>query len=193
MKIAILGGTFDPPHLGHLILADTVIRELNYDKVLFIPSKIPPHKNISGEVSNEDRLNMLKLSIEDDKRFSFDDYELKSEGISYTIKTLNYLYENYDIDGKIALIIGADLIKDFHKWKEPEKISELANIVAVNREESDNLDKENIEQYNIKIIIAPRIDISSTLIRERIKKNKAFRYFLNDKVYNYIISNKLYF
>ena len=193
MKIAILGGTFDPPHLGHLILADTVIRELNYDKVLFIPSKIPPHKNISGEVSNEDRLNMLKLSIEDDKRFSFDDYELKSEGISYTIKTLNYLYENYDIDGKIVLIIGADLIKDFHKWKEPEKISELANIVAVNREESDNLDKENIEKYNIKIIIAPRIDISSTLIRERIKKNKAFRYFLNDKVYNYIISNKLYF
>ena len=193
MKIAILGGTFDPPHLGHLILADTVLKELNYDKVLFIPSKIPPHKNISGEVSNEDRLNMLKLSIEDDKRFSFDDYELKSEGISYSIKTLNYLYQNYNIDGKIALIIGADLIKDFHKWKEPEKLSELANIVAVNREENENLFKENIEKYNIKIIIAPRIDISSTLIRERIKKNKAFRYFLNDKVYDYIISNKLYF
>lgn len=193
MKIAILGGTFDPPHLGHLILADTVLKELNYDKVLFIPSKIPPHKNISGEVSNEDRLNMLKLSIEDDKRFSFDDYELKSEGISYSIKTLNYLYQNYNIDGKIALIIGADLIKNFHKWKEPEKISELANIVAVNREENDNLDKENIEKYNIKIIIAPRIDISSTLIRDRIKKNKAFRYFLNNKVYDYIISNKLYF
>ena len=193
MKIAILGGTFDPPHLGHLILADTVLKELNYDKVLFIPSKIPPHKNISGEVSNEDRLNMLKLSIEDDKRFSFDDYELKSEGISYSIKTLNYLYQNYNIDGKIALIIGADLIKDFHKWKEPEKISELANIVAVNREENENLLKENIEKYKIKIIIAPRIDISSTLIRERIKKNKAFRYFLNDKVYDYIISNKLYF
>ena len=193
MKIAILGGTFDPPHLGHLILAETVLKELNYDKVLFIPSKIPPHKNISGEVSDEDRLNMLKLSIEDDKRFSFDDYELKSEGISYSIKTLNYLYQNYNIDGKIALIIGADLIKNFHKWKEPEKISELANIVAVNREENDNLDKENIEKYNIKIIIAPRIDISSTLIRERIKKNKAFRYFLNNKVYDYIISNKLYF
>ena len=193
MKIAILGGTFDPPHLGHLILAETVLKELNYDKVLFIPSKIPPHKNISGEVSNEDRLNMLKLSIEDDKRFSFDDYELKNEGISYSIKTLNYLYQNYNIDGKIALIIGADLIKNFHKWKEPEKISELTNIVAVNREENDNLDKENIEKYNIKIIIAPRIDISSTLIRERIKKNKAFRYFLNNKVYDYIISNKLYF
>ena len=193
MKIAILGGTFDPPHLGHLILAETVLKELNYDKVLFIPSKIPPHKNISGEVSDEDRLNMLKLSIEDDKRFSFDDYELKSEGISYSIKTLNYLYKNYNIDGKIALIIGADLIKNFHKWKEPEKISELTNIVAVNREENDNLDKENIEKYNIKIIIAPRIDISSTLIRERIKKNKAFRYFLNNKVYDYIISNKLYF
>ncbi len=193
MKIAILGGTFDPPHLGHLILADTVLKELNYDKVIFIPSKIPPHKNISGEVSNEDRLNMLKLSIEDDERFLFNDYELKSEGISYSIKTLNHIYESYNIDGKIALIIGADLIKNFHKWKEPKKLSNLANIVAVNRENNENLFKENIEKYNIKIIIAPRIDISSTLIRERIKKNKAFKYFLKDKVYNYIMSNKLYF
>ncbi len=193
MKIAILGGSFDPPHLGHLILADTVLKELNYDKVIFIPSKIPPHKNISGEVSNEDRLNMVKLSIEEDERFLFDDYELKSEGISYSIKTLNHIYKNYNIDGKIALIIGGDLIKDFHKWKEPEKLSNLANIVAVNRGYNRNLCKENIEKYNIKIIIAPRIDISSTLIRERIKKNKAFKYFLKDKVYNYIISNKLYF
>lgn len=193
MKIAILGGTFDPPHLGHFILADTVLKELNYDKVIFIPSKIPPHKNISGEVSNEDRLNMLKLSIEDDERFLLDDYELKSEGISYSIKTLNHIYESYNIDGKIALIIGADLIKNFHKWKEPKKLSNLANIVAVNRENNENLFKENIEKYNIKIIIAPRIDISSTLIRERIKKNKAFKYFLKDKVYNYIMSNKLYF
>lgn len=193
MKIAILGGSFDPPHLGHLILADTVLKELNYDKVIFIPSKIPPHKNISGEVSNEDRLNMVKLSIEEDERFLFDDYELKSEGISYSIKTLNHIYKNYNIDGKIALIIGADLIKDFHKWKEPEKLSRLANIVAVNRGYNRNLFKKNIEKYNIKIIIAPRIDISSTLIRERIKKNKAFKYFLKDKVYNYIISNKLYF
>lgn len=193
MKIAILGGSFDPPHLGHLILADTVLKELNYDKVIFIPSKIPPHKNISGEVSNEDRLNMVKLSIEEDERFLFDDYELKSEGISYSIKTLNHIYKSYNIDGKIALIIGGDLIKDFHKWKEPEKLSSLANIVAVNRGYNRNLYKENIEKYNIKIIIAPRIDISSTLIRERIKKNKAFKYFLKDKVYNYIISNKLYF
>ena len=192
MKIAMLGGAFDPPHLGHLILADTVIKELNYNKVLFIPSKIPPHKNISGEVSNEDRLNMVKLSIEGDDRLLLDDYELKSEGISYSIKTLNYIYKNYDIEGKIALIIGADLIKDFHKWKEPEKLSKLADIVAVNREDNNNLYKENIEKYNIKIIMSQRIDISSTLIRERIKENKAFRYFLNDKVYNYIISNKLY-
>lgn len=192
MKIAMLGGAFDPPHLGHLILADTVIKELNYNKVLFIPSKIPPHKNISGEVSNEDRLNMVKLSIEGDDRFLLEDYELKSDGISYSIKTLNYIYKNYDIEGKIALIIGADLIKDFHKWKEPEKLSKLADIVAVNREDNNNLYKENIEKYNIRIIMSQRIDISSTLIRERIKENKAFRYFLNDKVYNYIISNKLY-
>lgn len=192
MKIAMLGGAFDPPHLGHLMIADAVLKESNYNKVVFIPSKISPHKNISGKVSNEDRLNMVKLSIEEDERFLLDDYELKNEGISFSIKTLNYIYKNYDIEGKIALIIGADLIKDFHKWKEPKKLSELADIIAVNRGDNDNLYKENIEKYNIKVIIAPRIDISSSLIRERIKENKGFRYFVNNKVYDYIISKNLY-
>ena len=192
MKIAILGGTFDPPHLGHLILADTVITNCNYDKVIFIPAKIPPHKNISGEASNEDRLNMLKLSIENDERFLLDEYELNNDGVSYTINTLNYLYKNYDIEGKIGLIIGADLIKDFDKWREPKKIAEISNITVVNREDDKNLYKENIDKYNINVIMAPRIDISSSLIRNRIKEKKGFRYFVKDKVYDYIVSKKLY-
>ncbi|CRF32840.1 nicotinate-nucleotide adenylyltransferase [Brachyspira suanatina] len=192
MRIAILGGTFDPPHLGHLILADTVITNCDYDKVIFIPAKIPPHKNISGEVSNEDRLNMLKLSIENDGRFLLDEYELNNDGVSYTINTLNYLYKNYDIEGKIGLIIGADLVKDFDKWREPEKIAEISNITVVNREEDKNLYKENIDKYNIKVIMAPRIDISSSLIRNRIKEKKGFRYFVKEKVYDYIVSKKLY-
>ncbi|MEI0700609.1 nicotinate (nicotinamide) nucleotide adenylyltransferase [Brachyspira intermedia] len=192
MKIAILGGTFDPPHLGHLILADTVITNCNYDKVIFIPAKIPPHKNISGEVSNEDRLNMLKLSIENDERFLLDEYELNNDGVSYTINTLNYLYKNYDIEGKIGLIIGADLIKGFDKWREPERIAEISDITVVNREDDKNLYKENIDKYNIKVIMAPRIDISSSLIRNRIKEKKGFRYFVKEKVYDYIVSKKLY-
>ncbi|KLI34088.1 nicotinate-nucleotide adenylyltransferase [Brachyspira hyodysenteriae] len=192
MRIAILGGTFDPPHLGHLILADTVITNCNYDKVIFIPAKIPPHKNISGEASNEDRLNMLKLSIENDERFLLDEYELNNDGVSYTINTLNYLYKNYDIDGKIGLIIGADLVKDFDKWREPERIAEISDITVVNREEDNNLYKENIDKYNIKVIMAPRIDISSSLIRNRIKEKKGFRYFVKEKVYDYILSKNLY-
>ena len=192
MKIAILGGTFDPPHLGHLILADTVITNCGYDKVIFIPAKIPPHKNISGEVSNEDRLNMLKLSIENDERFLLDEYELNNDGVSYTIKTLDYLYKNYNIDGKIGLIIGADLVRDFDKWREPEKISEISDITVVNREDDKNLYKEHIDKYNIKVIMSPRIDISSSLIRNRIKEKKGFRYFITEKVYDYIVSKKLY-
>ena len=192
MKIAILGGTFDPPHIGHLILADTVITNCNYDKVIFIPAKIPPHKNISGKVSNDDRLNMLKLSIEDDERFLLDEYELNNEGVSYTINTLNYLYKNYDIEGKIGLIIGADLVRGFDKWKEPKKIAEISDITVVNREDDKNLYKEHIDKYNIKVIMAPRIDISSSLIRNRIKEKKGFRYFISDKVYDYIVSKKLY-
>ena len=192
MKIAILGGSFDPPHLGHLILADTVITNCNYDKIIFIPAKIPPHKNISGEVSNEDRLNMLKLSIENDERFLLDEYELNNDSVSYTINTLNYLYKNYNIEGKIGLIIGADLIKDFDKWREPERIAEISDITVVNREDDKNLYKENIDKYNIKVIMAPRIDISSSLIRNRIKEKKGFRYFVKEKVYDYIVSKKLY-
>ncbi|PTY40325.1 nicotinate (nicotinamide) nucleotide adenylyltransferase [Brachyspira hampsonii] len=192
MRIAILGGTFDPPHLGHLILADTVITNCDYDKVIFIPTKIPPHKNISGEASNEDRLNMLKLSILNDERFLLDEYELNNEGVSYTINTLDYLYKNYDIEGKIGLIIGADLVKDFDKWREPERIAAISDITVVNREDDENLYKANIDKYNIKIIMAPRIDISSSLIRNRIKEKKGFRYFVAEKVYDYIVSKKLY-
>ena len=152
MKIAILGGTFDPPHIGHLILADTVITNCKYDKVIFIPAKIPPHKNISGKVSNDDRLNMLKLSIEDDERFLLNEYELNkyelnSDGVSYTINTLNYLYKNYNIEGKIGLIIGADLVRDFDKWREPQKIAEISDITVVNREDDKNLYKEHIDKY----------------------------------------------
>lgn len=192
MKIAILGGSFDPPHIGHLILADTVMTNCNYDKVIFIPAKTPPHKNISGKVSNDDRLNMLKLSIENDERFLLDEYELNNEGISYTINTLNYLYKNYDIEKKIGLIIGADLVRDFDKWREPQRIAEISDITVVNREDDKNLYKEHIDKYNIKVIMAPRIDISSSLIRNRIKEKKGFRYFVTDKVYDYIVSKKLY-
>lgn len=192
MKIAILGGSFDPPHIGHLILADTVMTNCNYDKVIFIPAKTHPHKNISGKVSNDDRLNMLKLSIENDERFLLDEYELNNEGISYTINTLNYLYKNYDIEKKIGLIIGADLVRDFDKWREPQRIAEISDITVVNREDDKNLYKEHIDKYNIKVIMAPRIDISSSLIRNRIKEKKGFRYFVTDKVYDYIVSKKLY-
>lgn len=193
MKIAVLGGTFDPIHLGHLILADTVIANCNYDKVMFIPAKIPPHKSISGKVSDNDRLNMIKLSIEDDERFLLDAYEFKNNNISYTINTLNYLYNNYkNIEGKIGLIIGADLIKNFNNWREPKKISEISDIIAVNRGHDNNLYDDNIKKYNIKVIMAPRIDISSSIIRNRIKDKKGFKYFLNNKAYNYIIKNNLY-
>uniref|UniRef100_UPI0026194FFA nicotinate (nicotinamide) nucleotide adenylyltransferase n=1 Tax=uncultured Brachyspira sp. TaxID=221953 RepID=UPI0026194FFA len=180
-------------HLGHLILADTVITNCDYDNAVFIPAKIPPHKKISNEASNQDRLNMLKLSIEYDERFLLDEYELNNNEVSYTINTLNYLYENYkNIEGKIGLIIGADLIRDFHKWREAEKISEISNIIAVNREDNDNLYKDNIEKYNIKVIISPRINISSSIIRKRIKEKNGFRYFVKKKVYDYIVEKKLY-
>nr|WP_308471607.1 hypothetical protein [Brachyspira murdochii] len=92
----------------------------------------------------------------------------------------------------MGLIIGADLVRDFDKWREPQRIAEISDITVVNREDDKNLYKEHIDKYNIKVIMAPRIDISSSLIRNRIKEKKGFRYFVSDKVYDYIVSKKLY-
>lgn len=193
MKIAIFGGSFDPPHLGHLILAESVAALLKYDRILFIPDKIPPHKKISGEVSDIDRLNMIKLSIEGNQTFTLEDYELKNDRISYTLNTINYIYENYrNIEGRLGLIIGGDLVSDFHKWKEPKRISEITDIIAVNRGSDSNMQNENINQYNMKVLNISRIDISSTIIRERIKKNISIRYLVLDNVFNYIFEHNLY-
>lgn len=197
IKTLIFGGTFDPIHLGHLITANTLSSILKYERVIFIPSKIPPHKKISGEIKDTDRLSMIKLAIEKNKNFSVEEYELKSNKVSYTIDTLKYIYENYkDIKGKLGLLIGSDLIEDFHKWRDPEKISSLSNIICVNRSEDiKEVDKkyfENIKKYKIKTVTAPRFDISSSLIRENIKKNISVRYYLPDLVYEYIEKNSLY-
>lgn len=196
MKIAILGGTFDPIHIGHIIIADSVITQLCYDKILFIPASIPPHKKISGKVSDTDRLNMVKLSIEGNKMFDVCDYELLSGVLSYTINTLEYIYQNYkNIEGKIGLIIGFDLVDGFSKWREARKISDIADIIVVNRNDSNEKkenEKFNIDEYNMKIINTPNIEISSTLIRENIFSGKSVRYFLRDKTFDYIVRHNLY-
>ena len=129
MRIGILGGTFNPIHLGHIELARTAYRELNLDKVWFMPSKNPPHKDNDSIASETDRVNMINLAIQDYDYFEVSDIELKREGITYTSDTLEYLQEKYSED-TFYFIIGADSLINIEKWHRPDMLFRLTTFVV---------------------------------------------------------------
>ncbi|MCL2759175.1 MAG: nicotinate (nicotinamide) nucleotide adenylyltransferase [Treponema sp.] len=135
MKLGILGGSFNPVHLGHLFLAETALSALKLDRVVFIPAYRSPFKlNVAEmETNTSDRINMLAASIEGDSRFAIDGCEIRREGVSYTVNTLEDVIERYMPTGKPVLIIGDDLAADFPKWRDSEKILQLADIAVARR------------------------------------------------------------
>lgn len=191
LKIGIVGGTFDPVHHGHLITAQSVLHQRNLDKILFIPCFISPHKTDVCSSSPADRLEMLKLSIAGNEKFSYSDYEIANEGISYTINTIRYLKETYN---NIELIIGYDNFVKFDTWKEPDKIVELAKLIVLKRSynETSPVPESNRFKSNAIFVDTPLIDISSTGIRDRVKNNLPIDFLLPESVKKYIIDNKLY-
>lgn len=136
MKIAVFGGSFNPLHLGHAMLADVIIKELGFDKVLFVPAYMPPHKTMNNN-SATDRLQMLKdfCASEGDGHFEAESCEIERGGISYTCDTMEYLSEKYKdvLEGKFFLVMGDEVAADFHKWKNPEKIAEYADFIITRR------------------------------------------------------------
>ncbi|MFA6937927.1 MAG: nicotinate (nicotinamide) nucleotide adenylyltransferase [Treponema sp.] len=135
MKLAILGGSFNPIHMGHLALADDVCTSLGYDKMLFVVTNIPPHKEMNCAVSSKDRLEMVKSACECDSRFEAEDCELKREGVSYTYDTVCYLEEKYKgaLEGKIGLVMGDDLISGFHLWRNAKELSKKCDLILARR------------------------------------------------------------
>lgn len=204
MKIAILGGSFDPVHNGHLSLAENVYLELGYERIIFFPAFVSPFKQASKPLSKKDRLNMLILATEDNPRFSVDDFELERQGVSYTIDTVEYCYKNYTIEGKLGLIIGADLLENFYAWKDAEKLLSLTELIVGERPMKRTivagkkvpLAKKAKEQ---KFSLPPftqlkneSLQISSSYIRAAIAENKAWRYLVQEKIYEYITNKGLY-
>ncbi len=188
-KIGILGGTFDPIHIGHLITAQRLIELRNLEKIFFIPAYISPHKTEIQNSSAEHRLNMVKLAIENIPYFDFSPIEAMKKEISYSIDTIKELKKSYN---EIELIIGFDNIEKFYTWKNPDEILQLVKLIVMQRE----IDKKGIQKdkyfYAAEFVDTPQIDVSATEIRYRVKNNLPIEFLVPSKVKDYILINNLY-
>lgn len=188
MRTVILGGTFNPPHLGHLFLAEEVAQQFGYERVLLVPSYRPAHKEIEGEISPHDRWEMVVRSCEGSDLLVPDEAELVRGGISYSIDTVESVLKKGGITGKPGLIIGDDLFKTFHSWKNSERLLALCELIVAHRETPERLNYPYPHHYaNNKIL-----PISSTEIRQRIHLGLAWRWLVPPAVFDYIVKKRLY-
>lgn len=189
MKLAVFGGTFNPIHTGHLILADKILHHFSYDKILFVPTACSPFKTDQILPSDSQRLKMLRLALKDNPCFEIEDWELKQGGISYTIDTINYLEKKYAncLDEKIGLILGDDHVEKFHLWKNAEELASKTTIILGTR-----FKQVSELQFNHISVDNEKIPISSTEIRKSIREGKSWQYFVPAKVANFIKKQGLY-
>jgi nicotinate-nucleotide adenylyltransferase len=185
-KVGILGGTFDPPHYGHLLIANEVLSKLNLDEVWFMPNQEPPHKKKSESVENQERLQMLELSIKGNEAFKIEKIELERSGPSFTVDTMRILNEMYP-NHQFYFIIGADMIEYLPKWHKIDELIELVQFVGVERPEYSLK-----TDYPITYVDVPAIDVSSSMIRKRVQQGMTVRYLLPDPVIDFIRENHLY-
>ena len=187
-RLGILGGTFDPPHLGHIALAQSAIKELSLSKILFIPSRIPPHK-LSTNVSPEnDRLKMLEFALGDYPDMEITDMEFRRTGKSYTYETILELKKLYHND-ELFFIIGADNIHEMESWYKPDELVTMINFVAANRPgfEPHGRFKDQVKMFEM----VPN-NISSTEIRKKVSLGEDVSGYVNPAVNEYIMKNRLY-
>lgn len=190
MKLGIFGGTFDPPHIGHLIVADNVREQLGLDKIIFIPSFVAPHKLNVKAADPKQRFEMVEISIKNNKDFLVYDIEIERKGRSYTIDTIKTL-EILHPQAELYLIIGMDNLIDFPEWKSPHEIISRAELIVMNRPGYDKPVKNEFVKF-ATFVRVPNIDLSSSEIRKRIKMGKTIRYLVHPDVEKYIINKGLY-
>ena len=194
LRYGIFGGTFNPPHIAHSILADDVREQMHLDKIIFIPSGIHPFKEENLDADAIHRLNMSKIAFESNPKFEVSDIELKNkEKKSYTVDTLMQLRELHKNDFiKFYLIIGIDNLIEFTKWKEPEKIFALAEVIVINRPGYLVTDVLPRFSERVKFLSVPMLDISSSMIRDYIMHKKSIKYLVLPGIEKYITDNNLY-
>lgn len=188
MAIAVLGGAFNPIHNGHLFLAEELVREGCFSKVIFVPSNISAHKEMAPGASAQDRLEMCRLAVSGCPYFIVDDCELRRGGISYMIDTIAELEERYAWAGKLSLVLGDDLVPGFANWKAASELAKRARLLVVRRQRHDFPPFE----FEHDCFANRLFPLSSSEIRQRLKEGKAVRFLLPERVYEYIQTRGLY-
>jgi nicotinate-nucleotide adenylyltransferase len=197
VRIGILGGTFNPPHLAHLICAQEAYLALGLDRVVLIPARIPPHKPVEEEPGPEHRLELCRLAIQgDEHRFEVSGVEIARQGPSYTVDTLQELRSSAP-DHELFLIVGGDIAAGLTDWREPERVLSLATLAIAKRRGTSRADVDNALRAlrggeRAQFFRMPRIAISSTMLRERVRAGESIRYYTPDPVINYIDYHHLY-
>ena len=199
MKIGIMGGTFDPIHIGHLLLGEFAYENFHLDEIWFLPNGNPPHKTTDESgVSLDDRIEMVKLATVDVPYFRLNLYEASSKKHSYTYSTMRALREMYP-DHEFFFILGADSLFSIEQWKNFREIFPSCTILAAMRDDKDTESMQAQIRYlnekygaDIRLLQAPLVEISSTTIRRRAEKGLSIRYMVPDVVSEYIQSNALY-
>jgi nicotinate-nucleotide adenylyltransferase len=196
MRLGVLGGTFNPPHLGHLVCAQEAYIQLGLDHVMLIPARIPPHKPVDEEPGAEHRLELCRLAVAGDERISVSDIEVRRDGTSYTVDTLAELKVEAP-DTELSLIVGGDVAAGLPRWREPERVLTLATLAVARRRGTPRADVDRALHglrgaERTEFFRMPRIGISSTLIRKRVRARQPIRYIVPDQVSAYIEQEGLY-
>jgi nicotinate-nucleotide adenylyltransferase len=189
MRIGLLGGSFDPPHNGHLLAAGDVYDALGLDRVVFIPAAVQPLKAGQAGATADQRLMMVRHLVDGDPRFEVSAIEIERGGLSYTVDTLSTLAARWP-GSELFWLVGADVPQSFAKWREPERIVELATVVVMER--AGDAPDLSAMPGRPQRLLTRRVDISSTEIRQRVKEGKSIRGFVPDAVAGYIATERLY-
>lgn len=191
LRLGLFGGTFDPPHLGHLVVAQDAMEHLELDRLLFVPAGIPPHREDGSFSPSPLRLQMVEAALEGNPLLGVTEVELGRDGPSYTVDTLRHFRELHP-QGELFFLLGADQLAQLHTWRSPREVGYLAHLVAIAREGVDPEDAAPSVDVPFRRIRVTRMDISSTGVRERVRDGRSIRYLVPDRVREIIENHRLY-
>jgi nicotinate-nucleotide adenylyltransferase len=189
-RLGVFGGTFDPVHVGHLIMAAEAVARLRLDRILFVPARRPAHKRSRGLALVQHRVAMLRLALRGNPSFHLSRIEADSGGTSFTVRTLESLHKAGNAE--LYFLMGQDSLEEFATWREPERILELARLAVVPRGERELPPLSPSLRRRVVYLRPPRVAVSSTEIRRRLRRGLPVRYWIPDSVLGYVHRNGLY-